>query len=285
MNTNKITTPKLQDYLPNRKLLSYLLLCHMLKKKFKTLISVPAPIPYKSFLSGSRKYLEKIIESDFVDPGATMLDTLVRSGHKPVRLELRVPITSDRIWLIPCNPPLREKIEFLAYLGCTPQFISDEIAKEYTDELYSAEEISSYLYLHFNLDPLDGWKTEYRYFLTQYWANSNVLKDFYKPLINLESGRYSPQQILQHINCWDLVSLNTKRELYSSEADSVSGFKRSILNEDLEKAFKYGKAVGMSQKFIADFRKIPKDEVISFGLIPELEPIELPIPKKEEPKK
>ena len=285
MNSTKITTPKLHEYLPNRKLLSYLLLCHKLKKGFKSSISVPKPIPYKTFLIGSRECVRKIIESDFVEPGATMFDDLFRSGHKPVRLELRIPIASEKIWLISCNPPLREKIEFLAYLGCSPKFISDQIAKEDNIELCSAEEIASYLHLHFNLDPFDGWRSEYKHFLTQYFANSNVLKDFYKPLIDLESGRIGPQRILQHINCWDLVSLNTKRELYLSEADAVSGFKRSIVNENLEKATNYGKLVGMSQKFISDFREIPKDEVISFGQIPELEPFDRPQPKKEEAKK
>ncbi len=285
MNTTKFTTPKLHDYSPNRKLLSYLLLCHSLKKKFKTSFSIPEPIPYRAFLSGSRKYVEKIIKSDLVEPGATMLDILFKSGHKPARLELRVPIASDRIWMISCNPPLREKIEFLAYLGCTPKFISDQIAKEETSELYSAEEIKSYLHLHFNLDPLDGWRSQYRQSLAQFWANSKVLKDFYKPLIDLESGRIGLQQLLQHINCWDLVSLNTKRELYSTEADAVSGYRRSMLNQDLEKAQNYGKLAGMSQKLIADFREISKDEVISFGLIPELEPFDLPKPKKEKPNK
>ena len=285
MNTTKFTIPKLHDYSPNRKLFSYLLLCHRLKKSFKTSISVPAPIPYRTFLSGSRKYVEKIIESDLVEPGATMLDILFKSGHKPVTLELRVPIASDKTWMIPCNPPLREKIEFLAYLGCTPKFISDQIAKDETSELYSAEEINSYLHLHFNLDPLDGWRSEYRRPLAQYWTNSKVLKDFYKPLIDLESGRIGLQQLLQLINCWDLVSLNTKRELYSTEAEAVSGYKRSILNKDLEKAQTYGKLISMSQKFIADFREISKDEVISFGLIPELEPFDPPKPQKRGVKK
>ena len=154
------------------------------------------------------------------------------------------------------------------------------MAKEDTSELYSAEEIASYLHLNFNLDPLDGWRSEYRQVLAQYLANSKVLRSFYKPLIDLESGRIGTQQLLQRINCWDLVSLNTKRELYSTEADAVSGYKRSLLNQDLEKAQNYGKLAGMSQKLIADFREISKDEVISFGLIPELEPFDPPPQKR-----
>ena len=58
-----------------------------------------------------------------------------------------------------------------------------------------------------------------------------------------------------------------------------------MLNQDLEKAQTYGKLIGMSQKFIADFREISKEEVISFGLIPELEPFDPPKPQKRGVKK
>ena len=184
MSPTPFTLPNPNEYLPNRKLFSYLLLCHKLKVEFKSSFSIPEPIPYRIFLSGSRKYVQKIIEFELIDPGATMLDFFLKTGHKPARLELRVPIASKRIWLIPSDPPLREKIEFLAYLGFTPKFISDQLAKEETDKLYSTEEIASYLHLHFNLDPLDGWRSEYRYFLAQYLANSKVLRSFYKPLID-----------------------------------------------------------------------------------------------------
>ena len=285
MSPAPLTPPTPNEYLPNRKLLSYLLLCHKLKVEFKSSFSIPEPIPYRTFLSGARKYVQNIIEFELIDPGATMLDSFLKTGHKPARLELRVPIASKRIWLIPSDPPLREKIEFLAYLGCTPKIISDQLAKEDTSELYSAGEIASYLHLHFNLDPLDGWRSEYRQVLAQYLADSKILRSFYKPLIDLESGRIGTQQLLQRINCWDLVSLNTKRELYSTEADAVSGYRRSMLNQDLEKAQTYGKLIGMSQKFIADFREISKEEVISFGLIPELEPLDPPKPQKRGAKK
>lgn len=185
MSPTPFTLPNPNEYLLDRKLLSYLLLCHKLKVEFKSSFSIPEPIPYRIFLSGSRKYVQKIIEFELVDLGATMLDFFLKTGHKPVRLELRVPIAPKRKCLIPFDPLLRKKIEFLDYWGCSSNLTSDNIRSKGSYETYSVEETSYNLHLHFIHDPLDGCRVEYRHYLLQQLSIPKDLLGFYNPLIDL----------------------------------------------------------------------------------------------------
>ena len=104
------TLPTPNEYLPNRKLFSYLLLCHKLNVEFTSSFSIPEPIPHRTFLSGSRKYVQKIIDFELIDPGATMLDFFLKTDHKPVRLELSEP----------CTPGAAKQTGLLSGLGAGP---------------------------------------------------------------------------------------------------------------------------------------------------------------------
>ena len=125
------------------------------------------------------------MKSDLIEPCATILDNLIRSGHKRLRLEPRFPIAPRRKCLIPFDPLLRKKIEFLEYWGCSSNLISDHIRSKGTYETYSGEEIYYNLHLHFIHDPLDGWRAAYRHYLLQQLSIPKDLLGFYNPLIDL----------------------------------------------------------------------------------------------------
>ena len=125
---------------------------------------------------------------DLIEPGAIILDKLIRSGHKPLRLEPRFPIDPKRKCLIPFDSLLRKKIEFLDYWGCSSNLISDHIRSKGTYEIYSGEEISYNLHLHFIHDPLDGRHAKYRHYLLQQLSIPKDLLGFYNPLIDLGAG-------------------------------------------------------------------------------------------------
>lgn len=265
----------LKDFSPVRKLYALLILSFMKDESPVKSQTIIKPTELKTFAKSEKEKLEISIDTHIVEPHATMLKDLLASGYKPKTLELRVPIPSKRIFMIPLDPVLREKIEFLNFLKLSPEKISLEVSKGKQDEMYSPEDMSAYTHIFNNFDPQDGWESTYYKKLIEYFANSPFLRTYYKPLIDLTLGRIKPISVLERINSWDLIFQTTKRNLYSSLAESAYSMNLYIKSGDLSKALAHGqfidKALVISKKFeeLAPY-DFSSDEEIPEFYIPDL---------------
>ena len=198
---------------------------------------------------------------DFVPQHQKLLDHLVKSGYAPKRLEITQPLHSIRILDMGTLTWLKNRIEIMSMIGLPATSIYTEIKRLTGDELYSLEEVRSYIYFFWNFSYSDGWDDSFGKPLHDYLKADKLLSNFYSKPIKILSGEVTPLEMLIELGVDDPDGIQSWSNLIDGERRIESHLINAIKKSNADGTLKWESArIRLNE--IKDRNKGSKERII-----------------------
>lgn len=204
---------------------------------------------------------------DFVPQHQKLLDHLVKSGYAPKRLNITQPLHSKRVFDMAALTWLRDRIEIMSMIGLPATSIYTEIKRLTSEELYSLEEVRSYIYFFWNFSYSDGWDDSFRKPLHDFLKADKLLSNFYSEPIKLLSGEVTPLEMLIELGVDDPDGMQSWSSLIDGERRIESHLINAIKKSDADGTLKWESARIRLNK-IKDLKKRRKERIVFRNFTP-----------------
>jgi len=111
-------------------------------------------------------------------------------------LDSVIPIPSIKVFNVAKYKWIKEMIEVLTLCDWPEEGRYNEVKRSTGIEIYTKDDIRSYVYYFCNFDYSDGWDNSFREPLCKYFLSDPVLSNFYSKSIELLSGEKTPEEML-----------------------------------------------------------------------------------------
>jgi len=159
---------------------------------------------YKSKLNKKiADFIKFRANEDLIKPQCKLLMNLGESKYIPNNLNISEYFNSKRIFDIASETWVHERIEIFTLSGMPPNVIYTEFKRLAGEEIYSLEEIRSYIYFFWNFSYNEGWEDEFRDPFCEFLKSDKLLSEYYSSSIKLLSGEVDPYDLLINLGFSD----------------------------------------------------------------------------------
>ena len=198
---------------------------------------------------------------DLLKPQRKILLGLVGAGYEPEKLNISEFLHSRRIFDIAAEAWVRVRIELLTLAKMPPDFIHTELKHLTGKELYSLEEIRTYIYFFWNFRYLDAWEDEYRKPFCDFIHSDKLLSDFYSESVKLFSGETELYNLLLSLNIKDEKGIFRRAILKNKLRQLESNALNAINDKNVEKTILWQRS-WISMKKNIEFKDAGNEGII-----------------------
>ena len=251
-----------------RKLFEYFYLMHQQGVDYFDVDLAQLSSDYKPNLTNKTgDFIKKRARSDLVTSQRKLFLGLLESNHNLKKFDLTQPLHSIRILDMGTLTWLRNRIEIMSMIGLPATSIYTEIKRLTGEELYSLEEVRSYIYFFWNFSYSDGWDDSFRKPLHDYLKADKLLSNFYSKPIKLLSGEVTPLEMLIELGVDDPDGIQSWSSLIDGERRIESHLINAIKKSDADGTLKWESARIRLNK-IKDLNKGSKERIVLRNFTP-----------------
>ena len=206
-------------------------------------------------------FIKSRANEDLLKPQRKILLGLVEAGYEPEKLNISEFLHSKRIFDIATETWVRVRIELLTLANMSPDFIHAELKQLTGEELYSLEEIRTYIYFFWNFRYIDGWEDDYRQPFCDFIKSDKFLSEFYSESIKLFSGETELYDLLIRHNIRDEKGIFRRAILKNKLRQLESNALNAINDKNVEETILWQRSWISMQKNI-EFKGAGNDGII-----------------------
>ena len=173
-----------------------------------------------------------------------LMTQLLKIKYTPDKLDLDtvIPIPSDKVFKIAMNQWIKEMIEVLTLCAWPEEDIYNEIKCSTGIEIYTRDDMRSFVYYFWNFQYSEGWDNSFREPLFKYFLSEPVLSNFYSKSIKIFSGEKTPEEMLIEMDVDDSRGILSNSLLFKTRINIKKNLFLSARKGDAEGVSKWGRA-------------------------------------------